>query len=133
MIEKHFVTFVSPGTFVPETTTRPIDSWNVSEAREMARTVTERYEARPYSFHFTTRRNDDDLDSKEVARSCNYFLGGTVYTLAEIRARNIPDERILLANMENNGIARVVENCNSWKAVLPLNKEDVILDYAVAD
>ncbi len=127
MIEKHFVTFVSPGTFVPETTTQPIDSWNVDEAAKMARTITERHSATPYSFHFTTRQNDGELDSKEVARSYNYFLGGTVLTLKEIRARNNPADRILIANMEEKNIARVVENCNSWKALLPLNEDDIIL------
>ena len=129
MIEKHFVTFVSPGTFMPETTCQGIDSWNVNEATKMARTIIERYNATPYSFHFTTHQNDGDLDSKEVARSCNYFLGGTVLTLADIQARNDPADRILIGNMKGNNITRVVENCNSWGAVLPLNKEDIILDY----
>lgn len=131
MIEKHFVTFVSPGTFVSETTDRKIDSWDVDEAVKIARTITERHSAKPHSFYFTTRQNDGDLDSKEVARGCNYFLGGTVLTLEEIKARNNPDDRILISNMEGNGIARVVENCNSWKATLPLKEKDVILDVSL--
>lgn len=28
-MEAHFVTFFSPGTFVAEDTTKPIDSWNL--------------------------------------------------------------------------------------------------------
>ena len=130
MVEKHFVTFVSPGTFVPETTTKEIESWDVEAATKMAREVVERYNATPYSFHFTTRRNDGELDSKEVARSCNYFLGGEVLTLADIKAREDENDLILISNMECNGIERVVENRNSWRAILPLEKDDVVLEFA---
>lgn len=130
MVEKHFVTFVSPGTLMPETTTKEIDSWDVDKATAMARKVVERHNATPYSFYFTTRRNDGDLDSKEVARSCNYFLGGVVLTLADVKARNDPKDRILIQNMEGNGIQRVIENRNSWRATLPLNDDDVVLEFA---
>lgn len=130
MIEKHFVTFVSPGTFVPETTTKEIESWDVDKAVEMARETIERYNATPYSFHFTTRTNDGELDSKETARSCNYFLGGEVLTLQQVKDRSDPSDSILISNMENNGIERVVDNRNSWRATLPLNEGDVVLEFA---
>ena len=130
MVEKYFVTFVSPGTFVPETTTKEIDSWDVDKATKMASEIVERYNATPYSFHFTTRRNDGDLDSKEVARSVNYFLGGEVLTLEDIKARSDEKDRILISNMEGNGIERVVENRNSWRATLPLGDKDVVLPFS---
>ena len=129
MIEKHFVTFVSPGTFCPETTTREIDSWDVDTAVEMASDVIERHNATPYSFHFTTRSNDGKLDSKETARSCNYFLGGQVLTLQDVKDRNDPRDSVLISNMENNGYDRVIQNDNSWRATLPLKKNDVVLEF----
>ncbi|MGB7324487.1 MAG: hypothetical protein WBD31_06420 [Rubripirellula sp.] len=129
MVEKHFVTFVSPGTFVPETTTKDIESWDVDKAVEMAKEVNERYNATPYSFHFTTRSNNGELDSKETARSCNYFLGGEVQTREQIEARNDPEESILRSNLRSNGIERVVVNTNSWKVTLPLNEDDVVLEF----
>jgi hypothetical protein len=129
MIEKHFVTFVSPGTLVPETTTKEIDSWDVDKATEMAREVRERYNATPYSFHFTTRSNEGELDSKETARSCNYFLGGQVLTLQDVKDRNDSKDSILISNMENNGYDRVVQNDNSWRATLPLGENDVVLEF----
>lgn len=132
MIEQHFVTFVSPGTFVPETTTRPIPAWDTDEATSMASGIVERHGARPYSFFFTTRRNDEELDSREVARSCHYFLGGTVLSLADVKARNDPADRMLIQDMEGKGIDRVVENCNSYRAVLPLSEEDVVLEFSMA-
>ena len=113
-MKKHFVTFLSPGTFFAETTTKPIDSWDVDKAVEMARTVKERYNARPYGFRFSTReRGPDDLDSKEVKTSGVYFLGGKIETLKEVEARNDPKEEILRSNMRCNGWKKIVVNRRS--------------------
>lgn len=129
-IQKHFVTFYSPGTFVAEETSKPIASWDVEQAMEMAHDVVERYGATPYGFRFTTRsRGDADLDSKQSAKSPFYHLGGRIETLAEIEARNDPKERVLLSNMESNGYDRVVVNDNSWRSTHPLEKDDVVLDW----
>lgn len=129
-MKKHFVTFYSPGTFVSESTTKDIDSWDVEKAKEMARSIVERHGAKPYGFRFSTReRTDSDLDSKTVARSGMYFLGGTVRHLDFIILENKPDEQILISNMKMNGWDRVVENTNSYKITQPLEKDDVVLDW----
>lgn len=113
----HFVTFFSPGTFVHETTTRPIDSWDIETAKVMADSIVERYGATPFGFQFTTRsRGDEDLDSKISATSPMYFLGGTVEALAEVKARATDNDRILISNMEGNGWDRVVTNTNCGSA-----------------
>lgn len=128
-MEKHFVTFYSPGTFVAEETTKPIDAWDVEAAVKMARRITERYNAIPYGFRFTTRgRNDDELDSKVTAKSGMYYIGGKVETVDEIEARNDPEERILLSNMRCNGWDRGVVNTNSWRWTQPLMENDTVLD-----
>lgn len=128
-MKAHFVTFYSPGTFVAEETTKPIDEWDVAEARAMAAKITERYHAHPYGFVFTTReRRDNDLDSKEVARSGIYYLSHCkVFTLDEIKARNDPNDRILIANMEGNRWDRVVRATQGWQWTQPLHKNDVVL------
>ncbi len=129
-MKKHFVTFLSPGTFVSEQTQKPIDSWDVNIAMGMAHDITERHGATPYGFHFMTReRGEDDLDSKEVERSPTYYLGGTILTLAEIKDRNDPDDKILISNMEGNGYPRVIVNTNSWRFTAPLNDDDVVLNF----
>lgn len=129
-MQKHFVTFYSPGTFVAETTTRPIDSWDVDAAMRMAREIKERHGAVPYGFQFTTRsRDDNDLDSTVSARSNLYYLGGKIVTIDEIRARALPEERTLLRNMEGNNWPRIIVNTNSWKWTQPLNDTDVILEW----
>lgn len=107
MMERHFVTFYSPGTFVHETTTKPIDSWSPAQAHELARDVKERYNQRPFGFKFTTRaREDDELDSRVVNESGMYYLGGKLETIEEVTKRE-PDS-ILASNMK----------CNGWKQVL---------------
>lgn len=129
-MEQHFVHFMSPGTFFAEQSSKEIDSWDPKKAMEMADEITERYGATPYGFYFTTRRRqDDELDSKEVARSNTYYLGGKVETLAEIEARNDPKEDILRSNMRCNGWDKIVVNTNSWKWTQPLEEHDVVLDY----
>lgn len=128
-MKKHFVTFYSPGTFVAEESTKPIDAWDVDKAVKMARKVSERYNAKPYGFRFSTReRGKDDLDSKVTKRSGLYWLGGKVETLAQVKARATEKDRILVSNMECNKYERIVTNDNSWRWTMPLEKGDVVLD-----
>lgn len=129
-MEKHFVTFYSPGTFLAETTEKPIDSWDVDAAQKMAHDIVERYGATPYAFRFSTRgRGPNDLDSRELKKSCLYHLGGKVETLAEVEARNDPKEEILRSNMRSNRYDKVVTNDNSWRSTQPLGADDVVLDW----
>lgn len=128
-MDKHFVTFYSPGTFMAEDSTLPIESWDVAEAVRMSRSIKERYGAVPYGFQFSTRsRSDADLDSRQSARSGTYYLGGRIETVADVEARNDPRERILLANMRCNGWDRIVVNDNSWRWTMPLRDGDTVLD-----
>lgn len=125
-MEAHFVTFFSPGTFVAETTTKPIESWDVQAAKKMAGKITERYAARPYGFQFTTRsRNDNELDSKVTKTSPMYYMGCKVETLAEVEARE--PKSILASNMRVNGWDRIVTSTTGWKWSQPLEKDDVVL------
>jgi len=129
-MRKHFVTFYSPGTFVSEETTKPIPSWNVNMAMEMAHSIKERHGATPYCFQFTTRsRKDDDLDSKVTSKSCFYWLGGKVETLEEVEARNDPKESILRSNMRGNGWNKIIINTNSYKFTAPLDEDAIVLQW----
>lgn len=127
-IEKHFVKFYSPGTFVAETTEKTIDSWDIETAKKMAAKITERYNATPYAFKFTTRsREDKDLDSHVTKTSPMYYLNCKVVTLAEIKKRNAPKDSILISNMEGNGWDKVVQSTKGWQWTQPLEKGDVVL------
>ena len=127
-MKKEFVTFLSPGTFVHEETTLEIGKWDVEKAKKMAKKIVERHNSKPFGFFFSTRsRTAKDLDSKVTKQSGMYYLGGKVWTLAELKKRNDPKDSILISNMEGNGYDRVIENTNSWRVTLPLNEKDTVL------
>ena len=131
MMKQHFVEFYSPGTFVAEQSTRPIDAWNVDTAIEMARSIKERHGAVPYGFRFITRgREDNELDSRIIDKSGLYYLGGRVETVEDVRQRDDPKEKILLSNMERNGFDRIVINENSGRWTQPLHETDTVLDVS---
>ena len=127
---KFFVTFLSPGTLFSEPSTQEVEKWDIHAAVERAHTIVARHGATPYAFYFTTRgRNAEDLDSREMDRSCQYFLGGQIETLADVEARNDPNEDILRSNMRGNGIKRVIVNTNSFKSIMPFGDDDILLDF----
>ncbi len=129
-VHQHFVTFYSPGTFVSETNEKPIDSWDTNKACDMAKSVTQRYNATPYGFRFSTRsRGEGDLDSKETHISPMYYLGGTVETLAQVKRRATEKDRILIANMEGNKWGRIITNTNSYRFTANLQEDDVVLEW----
>lgn len=127
-MEKHFVTFFSPGTFVAETNTQKIDSWDVGEAQRRAKHIKQRYGAIPYAFQFSTRsRGSDDLDSKVTKHSCTYFINCTVETREEVDERNDPGEGILRQNMKSNGWDRIATTIEGWKWTQPMGERDICL------
>lgn len=133
-MKAHFVEFLSPGTFVAESTIRPINSWDIDAAVTLAADIVERHAARPYGFRFLTReRGYNELDSKVTESSGVYYLGGRIDTIDDVRKRADPNEEILLANMECNGIDRIVINENSWRWTQPLGERDTVLDVALPE
>ena len=129
MIQKHYVHFESPGTFIAETNTKEIPSWDVDLAVAMSSDIQQRHGARPYGFYFTTRaRADDELDSKQVARSGKYYLGGKVETREEVEARNDPNEDILRFNIRANDVKRIWTSTNGYRWTQILEDEDTVIE-----
>lgn len=129
-MKQDFVEFLSPGTFVSESTRKPIDSWDVDAAKAMASEIVERHAAKPYGFRFLTReRGADDLDSKVTQTSGIYYLGGTLRTAEEVLASDDPREAILRSNIRGNGIERIIVNTNSWKFTNEFTSKDTLLDW----
>jgi len=129
-MKKHFVHFLSPGTFVHEESIKEIDSWDIEEAKELARGIKERNGVMPFAFYFTTRElNEGDFDSKKTDESVRYYLGGVTESIEDVIRRNDPKESILLSNMISNGWNKIIINTNSWKVTQPLEENDVVLDF----
>jgi hypothetical protein len=132
MADKHYVTFLSPGTFMAEDRRVAIGEWDTRKAVEMAGSVTERYGAHPYGFYFSTTKVGDvdgvPVESRETAKSGMYFIGCAVETLEQIEARQDPRDRILLSNMRGNGWSRVVTTTKGWRWTQPLSSGDTVLD-----
>lgn len=128
-MKRHYVTFMSPGTFMAESTTKEIESWDVKAAQAMAEAITERYGAIPYGFYFSTReRGCAEWEPKQTATSPMYYLPHCkVETLEQIEARNNPKESVLLSNMRGNGYSRVIRTTKGWQWTQPLHDTDVVL------
>lgn len=128
-MEKHFVKFFSPGTFVQEETEKEIDSWDVEIAKEMSKTIIERYESHPFAFQFITRgRSDTELNSKVINKSGLYYINGIVKTLQDIDAENDPKNETLLWNMRVNKYNKVVTTTSPWKWTSVFNDEDYVVE-----
>ncbi len=129
-MKAHFIHFLSPGTFVHEESSKPIDEWNPEKGKAMARDIKERHNATPFAFYFTTReRQGNELDSRVVETSGRYYLGGVVETLEQVKARATDKHRVLISNMEGNGYDRIITNKNSWQVTQPLGPTDVVLEW----
>ncbi len=133
---RHFVTFYSPGTFTSESTTKEIPEPHPPLAARLAREVEERHGAKPYGFRFETRITHDPIpdgiggtlrvESKMIAKTGTYYLTGTVRAYSEIPQTK--ETSILRSNMRCNDWPLVVENTNSYRAMLPYGAEDRIVD-----
>ena len=137
-MRKTTVTFLSPGTFVDEQSTKDIPEPNPSLALKLAADVLERYHAKPYGFYFSTLLIADpvpdgeggtlDVMPREVDQSGIYFIGGKLMTFDEVEQRADPKERILLDNMRYNDFKIVIQNDNSWRTMKPFGERDSIID-----
>lgn len=131
-----YVTFFSPGMLFSESTELKLaKSDTLKSIVKMASKIKERYGATPYGFTIKTvsegsvkvKGEKYKADPKELNRTGTHFLTGRVLTL-----NNIPDDmehNILRSNMKCNGWKAVVENTNSYRATLPFEKDDVVVDW----
>lgn len=128
-VQKHFVEFYSPGTFMSETSRKEIDSWDTAKAIEMMGSIVERYGARPYGFRFLTYgRSANELDSHEVARSHTYYVNCDILTKDEILADDDPRFKIMRANVECNGIKRIARTRSGWLGHYPMSDADEVIE-----
>lgn len=99
-----FVTYLLPGAFVAEETSRPVESRSVEEAVREA-------PEHAYAFTFWERLETEHAGEKLIGRprdrSKRYYLGGEVMTVEDVRGLD-GDFRTLIANMESNRWYQVI-------------------------
>lgn len=123
-MKKHYVVFISPGSFVDEMTSKPIESWDTKAAIALAETIVERYGAKPYAFMFKTYDElpdvvDEDghrrsVEARELAASGRHYIDGTVLTRDDVVALKDPKLSIMESNMRNVGSEIVCRTTRSY-------------------
>lgn len=130
-MKKHYVTFLSPGTFVHEETTREIESWDVDNAVRMASEITERYGSKPFGFRFSTKeRGDSDFEPRVTARSGTHFLRGRLMTAEDLEAEGDERNKTLVSNMRINGWNVIIRTETPWRShnAFDADAGDVLLE-----
>lgn len=118
----HYVTYYYPGSFFPETSRKQVPDWD-SERAYLASSSDPR---KPYAFKFVTLgRTAEELNSREIARSPTYFLGGSLMSLEEVLASPGSDLKTLAENMQANGWDRVIRA--RYGNYQPFGPEDTLL------
>jgi hypothetical protein len=114
-----FIEFFYPGVFVDETSVKEVSSRDIKGVN---------VPQGAFGFIFfdvmSTKKGGVKMKSKRLNISPMYFYGGRIMTLAEVR-REMPSERILIDNMEGNGLVRVIRcRTSNFK---PFEENDVYI------
>jgi hypothetical protein len=153
--KRHYVEFRSPGTLYAEESSRPIEAWDTAKACELAKGITERHGAKPFAFKFITMLEADPIDdgeggtlqvqSRRVAESGTYFIGGTILSIDDVIRRNEPsvrrggtkptsgDDGILIENMRRNDWPYAIEIVNVYRSTWPFLESDLVVDPATGE
>lgn len=99
----HYVEFAYPGIIVSETSSKVVDKRDAKKVQPPKGC---------YAFRFFDRTEaktgDETLIGKNKNHSAWYYVQGSrVMTLDDVK-REMPDQRILISNMENNGYKKVI-------------------------
>lgn len=136
-MKKFNVIFLSPGTFISETSTKEIESIDLKLAMQMSKSIVKRYKATPYGFYFEEVIASDPIEvdghklkvvSEVVNRTGTYFISGKLKTIEDIESESDPKDHILLSNMRCNDWPIVVEVVRGYKSTMPFEEKDFIID-----
>ena len=133
-----FVEFMSPGTFIDETTEKPIEAPDPAMAMKMAKGIEERYGSKPYGFRFIQRLVADDVPDgeggmlkvkpKTMQASGTHYIKGKLRTYDDVVRDADPNEDILQSNMRCNGWWVVCETRNSWRHTGIFDPDCLVVD-----
>ena len=129
-IKQHFVTFKSPGMATAEHTTKEITPGTRSRPLRWPTTYWNATAPSPTaSTSPPGPAPPQELDSKNIAKSGTYFMGGKIQTLQEVMA-NPTGNKTLIENMKGNHWDQVVTVTKGHQWTSPILKDDAVLDMA---
>lgn len=121
-----YVEYLTPGSFFPEPYVREVESRDVDAA--VAAAPPNAYGMAFFSVIETEVEADGKVEvlrSNRIHLSERFYLGGQVYTLAEVRALDLPGA--LVSNMECNGWPTVIKcRPGNWQPFEP-EKGDTLI------
>jgi hypothetical protein len=124
-------TFLFPGSLFPEESEREVDTKDPKAVAKLAPKGAFCFVLQGWVTKTTTVNGEDfektERDGKGTGR---FYLGGTVYTLAQLKAKfgSDPDKRILISNIEGNDWGKAIQcRTGNWQ---PFTDQDVLLDIA---
>jgi len=123
-IRKTYIEFVYPGYILNETSTKEVKSRDTAKVK---------VPDGAFGFKFfdileATVEADGKpvkLTSARINESPMYYYGGRIYTRAEV-AREVPNNQILLANMDSKGWDKVIKT--RARNFQPFEKTDVFVE-----
>lgn len=116
--KQQFVTYLSPGTFTSESTTKPCKTGDLTQALKKMKGLVERHGATPYGLVF--------VDGNNKALTGMYYINGQVQTYAQIP--DTTENQILRSNMWCNDRPFVVETYNSYKHTTWFTDKDFVIN-----
>ena len=126
-VRRTYVEFVYPGVIVNETSVKEVESRDTSEVK---------VPDGAFGFRFfdvliakvECAGKTVELRSDRLNQSPMHYYGGRIFSREEV-ARKVPDNRILLSNMEGNGWDRVIKTRTG--NFQPFEESDVFIEATV--
>ncbi len=118
---EHRVTFLSHGTDFPDSTIKPIDSWSIWLAVDMAAVDDDE----PYGFFFSTL-----VDGRVTECSGMHYIGGTVLDLAAAEAQTGCE--VFVGHMRRFGLPFAIKELGGHMHYAAFGDRDVVVDASGA-
>lgn len=125
-VRKTYVEFLYPGLMVSESSTKEVENRDVTKLLVPDNAFGFKF----FDILSVTVEADGqkmDLISQRLNISPMHYYGGTVYTVAELKA-NFAHEPTLISNVEDNGYKRAIRcRTGNWR---PLDETDIYISEA---
>jgi len=124
------VTFYTPGSFMPNESSKVVETHDPTEIAGMAPKHAFCFTIEDFVEKTTTVDGEDFKKTEQVgATSGRFYLGGDVYTVAELKAKFGDDSRhqTLISNIEGSYPKAIQCRTGNWQ---PFSDDDTYLDIA---